>query len=602
MKKYFPHYFMQHIFWILIFLSIFCSGANLSLANGIGLFLSLDGNGDEVRVEHAQSLVMTDTLTIEAWINPLGTGSGWGYTDDDGGIIVNKEGEYELARFHDGSIQFAVSNEDPGWTWTDTGFVVPEGTWAHLAFTYSASENLMQLFANGVQVFSTAGMGEIGDVYEEHNYFKIGGRREEAAQYFDGLIDEVRLWNIVRTESEIQAAMNTSLQGNESGLAGYWNFEDGAKDGSPNGNDGILIGQAVIIKDLVSLGFSSLPSDSILPGDGFKLDVLVEGVANFAGYSLEITFSPKVLQVDSVTEGGFLKGSAGSFFQEGTIDNNAGRITGISGLALGTDGVDGTGVLFTVNFEAKAAGEGTLGLREAALAMADGTRIPYELMTVQIVVKENYDVNRDGQVNILDLTLVAQNIGSANPALSADVNADGVVNIFDLLVVSQHLGESGVQEAPNGLVRHGAVLNAETVQKWIDMAHAADDGSLLFQLGIANLERLLQAMLPDKTALLANYPNPFNPETWIPYHLAHAADVTLTIYDMKGVVVRQFSLGYQPAGYYTNRTKAAYWDGRNNLGESVGSGVYFYQLQVENSRSETPTDDFSATRKMVILK
>jgi hypothetical protein len=66
--------------------------------------------------------------------------------------------------------------------------------------------------------------------------------------------------------------------------------------------------------------------------------------------------------------------------------------------------------------------------------------------------------------------------------------------------------------------------------------------------------------------------------------------------------VRQFSLEYQPAGYYTNRTEAAYWDGRNNLGESVGSGVYFYQLQVENSRSETGTDDFSATRKMVILK
>ena len=352
----------------------------------------------------------------------------------------------------------------------------------------------------------------------------------------------------------------------------------------------------------MSLGFSSLPSDSILPGDGFKLDVLVEDIANFAGYSLEIAFSPRVLQVDSVTDGGFLKGSAGSFFHEGTIDNDSGTVEGISGLALGTDGVDGTGVLLSVNFEAKAAGEGALELRDVALTAVDGTRIPYELMTTQIVVKENYDVNRDGQVSILDLILVAQNVGKSNPELAADVNADGVVNIFDLLVVSQHLGESGVQEAPSGLVRHGAVLNAETVQKWIDMAHAADDGSLLFHLGIANLERLLGAMLPDKTALLANYPNPFNPETWIPYHLAHAADVTLTIYDIKGVVVRQFSLGYQPAGYYTNRTEAAYWDGRNNLGESVGSGVYFYQLQVENSRSETGTGDYAATRKMVILK
>ena len=100
-------------------------------------------------------------------------------------------------------------------------------------------------------------------------------------------------------------------------------------------------------------------------------------------------------------------------------------------------------------------------------------------------------------------------------------------------------------------------------------------------------------MRPDTTELLPNYPNPFNPETWIPYHLAHAADVTLTIYDTQGVLVRQLDLGYQQAGYYTDRTRAAYWDGRNRLGESVASGVYFYQLQA---------GEFSATRKLVILK
>ena len=99
--------------------------------------------------------------------------------------------------------------------------------------------------------------------------------------------------------------------------------------------------------------------------------------------------------------------------------------------------------------------------------------------------------------------------------------------------------------------------------------------------------------IPAETALLHNYPNPFNPETWIPYQLADAADVTLTIYDTTGVLVRQLDLGYQQAGYYTARTRAAYWDGRNRLGESVGSGVYFYQLQA---------GDYSTTRKMVILK
>ena len=90
-----------------------------------------------------------------------------------------------------------------------------------------------------------------------------------------------------------------------------------------------------------------------------------------------------------------------------------------------------------------------------------------------------------------------------------------------------------------------------------------------------------------------NYPNPFNPETWIPYHLAHDAEVQLTIYNTKGAVVRQLELGYQPAGFYTARAKAGYWNGRNESGELVASGIYFYQLRA---------GDYSALRRMVIVK
>ena len=100
-------------------------------------------------------------------------------------------------------------------------------------------------------------------------------------------------------------------------------------------------------------------------------------------------------------------------------------------------------------------------------------------------------------------------------------------------------------------------------------------------------------LTPKETALLANYPNPFNPETWLPYHLAHDAEVTLTVYDTKGVLVRQLDLGHQSASYYTDRARAAYWNGRNESGESVTSGVYFYQLRA---------GDYSAIRRMVIVK
>ena len=98
---------------------------------------------------------------------------------------------------------------------------------------------------------------------------------------------------------------------------------------------------------------------------------------------------------------------------------------------------------------------------------------------------------------------------------------------------------------------------------------------------------------PQVTTLLPNYPNPFNPETWIPYHLATAGDVQIRISDVSGSVVRSLTLGYQAVGHYTSRIRAAYWDGKNDLGESVASGVYFYTLTV---------GDFSATRKLLILK
>ena len=100
-------------------------------------------------------------------------------------------------------------------------------------------------------------------------------------------------------------------------------------------------------------------------------------------------------------------------------------------------------------------------------------------------------------------------------------------------------------------------------------------------------------LIPIISTLLPNYPNPFNPETWIPYQLAKAADVSLTIYNVQGVVVRQLALGHKSAGYYIGRDRAAYWDGRNVVGEKVAAGMYFYTLKAGN---------FSATRKLLIVK
>ena len=131
------------------------------------------------------------------------------------------------------------------------------------------------------------------------------------------------------------------------------------------------------------------------------------------------------------------------------------------------------------------------------------------------------------------------------------------------------------------------------MQQWITQAQQLNLTDATLQRGIHFLEQLLASLLPEKTALLANYPNPFNPETWIPYHLAKSAEVTLTIYGANGSVVRMLGLGHQTAGIYQNRSRAAYWDGKNGVGESVASGIYFYTLSA---------GDFTATRKMLILK
>ena len=99
--------------------------------------------------------------------------------------------------------------------------------------------------------------------------------------------------------------------------------------------------------------------------------------------------------------------------------------------------------------------------------------------------------------------------------------------------------------------------------------------------------------LPDQSVLLQNYPNPFNPDTWIPFDLADRADVSIWIYDMTGSLIRTFELGDLSAGSYISKERAVHWDGKNDAGEKVSSGVYFYKISA---------DDFSPVKKMVIRK
>ncbi len=228
---------------------------------------------------------------------------------------------------------------------------------------------------------------------------------------------------------------------------------------------------------------------------------------------------------------------------------------------------------------------------------SDGTVLLWklkELIHTDTVLTDRMaeDVNGDGVIDVEDLVLVAASFGAAPiPGVlpNTDVNGDGVVNNEDVTLVLAALEATATPAGPS----FDTQPTVASLQHWIAEAKRRNTGDATFQRGILILEQLLVALTPKETALLPNYPNPFNPETWIPYQLAKSADVSISIYAADGTLVRTLEIGHQSVGVYESRSRAAYWDSGNQLGEPVASGVYFYTLTA---------GEFTATRKMLIRK
>ena len=373
-------------------------------------------------------------------------------------------------------------------------------------------------------------------------------------------------------------------------------------------------------------------SDGLAVGDTFTYQIEIKNVADLSAWQMDIRFNSRILEVVTVTPGDFLASDgflpffsfSQRVFIQGAVEN--GEITARQARIGQGDqpphalvdsplGVNGSGELLTISFKVLAFAEESLGLHNVQLSNSvqplnsnlRNDRISYHTVINPVVVTREFppeDVNRDGKVNVQDLVMVAGSIGQIDYIHSrADVNDDGVVSVLDLVAVyrspawGKDVQPSTVRDANSSVGTAPAAsvgnITPETIQGWIGLAHIADDGSLIFKRGIANLEGLLRARVPTETKLLRNYPNPFNPETWIPYQLAKSAEIKLTIYSVDGAPVRTLALGHQPAGLYQNRSRAAYWDGRNELGTQVTSGIYFYKFMA---------GDFSATGKMVVAK
>ena len=372
------------------------------------------------------------------------------------------------------------------------------------------------------------------------------------------------------------------------------------------------------------------PKEDIAVGDTFTQTIEIRDVADLSAWQMDIVFNPAILELVEVTEGDFLESDGiNAFFPTISInDSNASGRIRASQARIGRKpnaspelttpspaGVDGPGDLLTLKFKVLDFAEAPLGIHNVQLSNSDEERISYSILVTDLIVVTNEfpaeDVNRDRQVNVQDLLMVANDMGTSNSNLGrakpinprTDVNDDGFVNVLDLVAVYSHpdwgkaVTPTKIKDSNKASLAAPAAsvesLTPAIIQGWIDLAQVEDDGSIIFDRGIANLESLLASKIPSKTRLLLNYPNPFNPETWIPYQLAESTDVTVTIHSVNGSLIRTLALGHQAAGLYQSKSQAAYWDGRNEFGEQVASGLYFYTLTAGN---------FSATGKMLVRK
>lgn len=279
--------------------------------------LEFDGTDDYVVIADSASLTMTNTLTMEAWVRP-------DTSTNVERLVINKEGEYELSIDADGSVKWAFANTDPGWSWHDTNAVLAVGQWAHVAVTYD--NGVVSTFVNGQLIDVYQGSGVIGDAYITLDELRIGGRSNNpSGQYFEGAIDEVRIWNVARTQSEILSTINSSLAGTETGLVGDYTFDGlgtNVFDQSTAANHGVLGGGVsqptrsiymVTENGNLTIGVweGLLANDIDLDGDGLLITE-INGLS--AGIGTTVTLaSGATVQLNA--DGSF-------FYDSATLNNN----------------------------------------------------------------------------------------------------------------------------------------------------------------------------------------------------------------------------------------------------------------------------------------
>jgi len=505
--------------------------------------------------------------------------------------------------------------------------------WQHIAMTIldrPSSQNPNEdiiLYKNGIRVDEFLNQENITGTNSTAN-LTIGAGTNDA---FGGELDEFRIWTSVRTQAEIQENMHkttSTLTGDLTKLALQFHFDDSdtfpnqIKDSSGNLNNGSVTSGSPVLSDsgafigdsaTLPLTPTSFPFAGSFTGTDLILNI-AEGNATLIGSGGKITVarirsphpdgtSPDVPNVSTTQF--WLISHEGSF---------------APGLTAPTNGISTFTATMTFNLDGAVKEIGvddptTLKLLKRSTALTDwfkkGDADPSSVKSAvafnNVVVEDSTDL----------ISLFTMGGGSDNPlpVLLASFTAQPVGESVHLrwttTVEWDNLGFNVYRsDSPQGPFRK---INATRIPAkegggtyaWVDDTVNPSADTYYYYIedisrfGITDVSQTIRVSLkanlglPVKSVLFQNFPNQFNPDTWIPYQLHLDAPVTIEIYDLKGQLIRQFGLGHQAAGYYLDKSTALHWDGRNQNGEPVTSGIYVYVLRA---------DDFLASKRMLLVK
>ena len=525
-------------------------------------------------------------------------------------------------------------------------------------------------------------------------------------QFIASVSREIRLWSVIGMSTVAR------LKDGENYIHSVDFSPDGRSIATGTHNRTILIwdiqpylNPTILQAEVVSTTFESV-----------EIDINVANASDLYGFQFDLKFDSKILTLQSVTEGNFLKKVGGdTYWMPGTVDDSSGVIHRILGMRLAPGEVIGKGQLARLSFLPKQTFDNQIEVTNFQLsneeskpivayangvtvnmpirvsadifvnAWTDGPNVLAEVQLgfpvnvygfqvdlnypsqlellpldkpelvfdinkvrgitqntlfkfrihqggdlkftlsdgllsgplettalptlyskqIEVVAAPPWDINRDYVVDLFDLVILASHLGQeilGQPRPNPDVNRDGKVDLFDFVKVGANYNRT---HSPNP-VNQTDDLTAPTAlgQPTIDLSDLIPIVLELEQHPMANhpdfliTRQLLSSLIsPQCIRLYPNYPNPFNPETWIPFQLHQTTEVVIKIYDVAGACVRQLYLGMQHAGSYLTKGLAAYWDGKNKQGEQLPSGIYYYQLHTNK-----PQSTVVPIRSMMIVK